>query len=80
MKKHIWTDLVSVENLIWVKSKISRRKNKGLFARNSDSVPYLGRHVYLLTVVSVSYMYHYKNPTKHVGLVQSGPHHHFIDN
>ena len=42
MKKHIWTDLVSVENLIWVKSKISRRKNKGLFARNSDSVPYWG--------------------------------------
>jgi len=31
---------------------------------------------YSRTVVSVSY-YHYKNPTKHVGVVQSGPHHHF---
>ena len=26
-------------------------------------------------------LFHYKNPTiKHVGLVQSGPHHHFIEN
>jgi len=23
---------------------------------------------------------HYKNPTKPVGVVQSGPHHHFIEN
>jgi len=30
-----------------------------------------------LTVVSV--IQHYKNPTKRVGLVQSGPHHHFIE-
>jgi hypothetical protein len=37
----------------------------------------VGRHVYSRTVVSVSY--HYKNPTKCAGLVQSGPHHHFID-
>jgi hypothetical protein len=30
------------------------------------------------TVVSVSY--YYKNPTQHVGLVESGPHHHLIEN
>jgi hypothetical protein len=36
-----------------------------------------GRHVYPRTVVSVCY--HHKNPTKRVGLVQSGPHHYFID-
>ena len=36
----------------------------------------LGRHVYPLTVVSVSW--HYKNPTQRVGLVQSGLHHHLI--
>jgi hypothetical protein len=36
------------------------------------------RHFYPRTVISVSY--HYKNPTKGVGLVQSGPRHHFIEN
>jgi hypothetical protein len=34
--------------------------------------------LYLLTVVSVNY--HYKNATKYVGLVQSGPHHHLMKN
>jgi hypothetical protein len=24
--------------------------------------------------------YHYKNPTQRVGLEQSGPHHHLVDN
>jgi hypothetical protein len=38
----------------------------------------VGRHVYLRTVVSVSQ--HYKNPTKRDCLVQSGPHHHLIEN
>ena len=33
---------------------------------------------FLQIVVSVSL--HYNNPTKHVGLVQSGPHHHLIEN
>jgi len=37
----------------------------------------VGRHVYPQTVVSVSW--HYKNPIKCVGLVQSGPHHHLIE-
>ena len=32
------------------------------------------KHVYTRTVVSVSW--HYKNLTKRLGLVQSGPHHH----
>jgi len=38
----------------------------------------VGRHVYPRTVVSMSL--HYKNPTKRVGLLQSGPHHHLIEN
>ena len=25
-------------------------------------------------------LFHYKNPTKRVGLAQSGPHHHLIEN
>ena len=29
---------------------------------------------------SVSVSYHYKNPTQRVGLEQSGPHHHLIEN
>jgi len=37
----------------------------------------VGRNVYPQTVVSVSY--HYENPTKLVGLVQSGHHYHLID-
>ena len=36
------------------------------------------RHVYPRTVVSVS-KYH-KKPAKRVGLEQSGPHHHLIEN
>ena len=36
------------------------------------------QHVYPQTVVSVSE--HFKNLTKSVGLVQSGRHHHFIEN
>ena len=35
------------------------------------------RHVYPLTVVSSSY--HYTNPTKHVGLVQSGHGHYLVE-
>jgi len=30
MKKHIWTDLVSVENLIWVKPKNIKEKEQRL--------------------------------------------------
>jgi hypothetical protein len=35
------------------------------------------QHVYQPTVVSVSW--HYENPTKHFGLVQSGHHYHLVD-
>jgi hypothetical protein len=35
------------------------------------------KHVYQPTVVSVSW--HYENPTKHFGLVQSGHHYHLVD-
>jgi hypothetical protein len=38
----------------------------------------VGRHICPQTVVSESC--HFKNPAKHVGLVQSGPHHHLIEN
>jgi len=38
----------------------------------------VGQHVYTWTVVSVTK--HCKNPTKRVGLVQSGPDHHLIEN
>jgi hypothetical protein len=38
----------------------------------------VGHQVSPQAVVSVSQ--HYKNPTKHVGQVQSGPHHHLITN
>ena len=34
----------------------------------------------IVGVMVVSVSQHYKNPTKCVGLVQSGPHHHFIEN
>jgi hypothetical protein len=37
----------------------------------------LERYVYLRTVVSVRY--HYKDPIKHVDLVQSGHHYHFTE-
>jgi hypothetical protein len=39
-----------------------RRKNKDCLARKQENVSGWGRHVYQLTVISVSY--HYKNPTK----------------
>jgi len=38
----------------------------------------VGRHVYPWPVVSVSQ--YQKYTTKRVGLVQSGPYHHFIEN
>jgi hypothetical protein len=48
------------------------------YLKNKKYKTKLGRHVYPQTVVSVSW--HYKNPTKLVDLVQSGPHHHHIEN
>ena len=53
-------------------------KEQRLVGSESGQHVRVGRHVYLRTVVSVSL--HYKNPTKHVGLVQNGPHHHLIEN
>jgi hypothetical protein len=46
---------------------------------SSESGKYVrvGRHVYPQTGVSVSWQY--KHPTKRVGLVQSGLHHHLIE-
>ena len=58
------------------KHAVLRRKRKDWLTRNQDYVSEWGQHVYPRTVVSVSQ--HYKNPTKRVGLVQSGHHHHLI--
>jgi hypothetical protein len=57
-----------------------RRKSKDWVALNQDNVFEWG-DMSPRTVVSVSQ--HYKNPSGHVGLVQSGPHnhhHHLIEN
>ena len=55
-----------------------REKSTGWLARKQICVR-VGRHVYSQTVVSVSL--HYKNKTKHFGLVQSRTHHyHLIEN
>ena len=53
-----------------------RRKIKDWLARNQDNV---GRHVYLWTV-RVSVSQYYNNPTKRVGLIQSGRNYHLIEN
>ena len=58
------------------KHTASRRKSKDWLARNQNNVTRVEWHVYLRIVVSVSW--HNKNPTKDVGLEQSGPHHHHL--
>ena len=57
-----------------------RRKSKDWLARNLNNVPEWSDMFPrgLRTVVSVSQ--HYKNPTRRVGLEQSGPHHHLMEN
>ena len=55
-----------------------RRKGKDWLARNRNNVSEVGLLICPRTVVSLNY--HYKNQTKRVGLVQSGPHHHLIEN
>ena len=52
-----------------------RKKSKDWLARNQDNVSEWGD---MSIVVSVSY--HCKTPTKRVGLVKHGPHHHLIEN
>ena len=51
-----------------------RRKSKYWLARNQDNVSQWGD----MTIVSVRQ--YYENPTKCVGLIESGPHHHLIEN
>ena len=53
-------------------------KSKDWLVLNQDNVSEWGDIIYPQTVVSVSQ--HYKNPTRRVDLVQSGPHHHLIEN
>ena len=55
-----------------VKHTTLRRKSKDWLARNQDNVSEWGD----MSIRSS----HYKNLTKRVGLVQIGPHHHFIEN
>ena len=55
-----------------------RRKSKDWLAQNQDNVSewdVMSIHGLLCQLGE-----HYNNPTKHVGLVQSGPHHHLIEN
>ena len=59
-------------------AKHTALRRKIWLARNRNNVVRVERHVYPLIVVSVNQ--HYKNPTQRVGLVQSGPHHHLIEN
>ena len=55
-----------------------KEKEQGLISSKSGLCVIVLRHVYPRTDVSVSW--HYKNPPKCVGLVQSEPHHHLIEN
>ena len=59
---------------IWcfsAKHVVLRRKNKDWLARNQNNVS---------TWIVVSVSEHYTNPTKGIGLVLGGPHHHLIEN
>ena len=61
------------------KHAVLRSKSRDWLVRNQNNVSeWAISYVYLRKVVSVSY--HYANPAKRVGLVQSGPHHHLIEN
>ena len=55
-----------------------RKKRKDWMAQNRMKCDRVGEHDYSWTVFSLSW--HYKNPTKRVGVVQSGPHYHITDN
>ena len=57
------------------KNTAIRRKNKDWLAPKQDNV---SEWVTCLSLTVVSVNYHTKNPTKHVDLVQSGPHHHHL--
>ena len=51
-----------------------RRKSKDWLALNQNNVSDWGN------MSTRGLLFQYKNPTKRVGLVQSGPHHHLIKN
>ena len=51
-----------------------RRKSKYWLVRNKNNVPESGD----MSIRGL--LFHYKNPTKHVGLVHSRLHNHLIDN
>ena len=55
-----------------------KEKEQRLVSSKSGLCVRVRRHVYPRTDVSVSW--HYENPTKCVGVVQSKPHHHLIEN
>jgi hypothetical protein len=51
-----------------------RRKSKDWLARNQNNVSEWN------DMSTRWLLFHYKNPTQRVGLVQSGPHHHLTEN
>jgi hypothetical protein len=53
-----------------------RRKSKDWLDRNQDNVSEWND----MSISGLLFQFHYKNSTKRVGLVQSVPHHHFIEN
>jgi hypothetical protein len=54
------------------KHTVLRRKSKDWLSRNQDNVPD--------SVVSIRELLFHINPTQRLGLEQSGPHHHLIEN
>ena len=72
MKNNHLLKLVYWYLLLLRKLTALRRKNKDWLARNQNNVSELSD-------VSIRrLLFHYKNPTQRVGLVQSGPHHHHL--
>jgi hypothetical protein len=57
-----------------------RRKSKDWLARNQDNVSEWGDMTIRRLFFQFFTVFHYKNLSKHVGLVESEPHHHLIEN
>ena len=73
LNQRLYIKLVFVASLLITNHQGERAKTSCLGIR----IICLERYVYLRTVVSVRY--HYKDPIKHVDLVQSGHHYHFTE-
>ena len=62
--------------LLFPKHAALTRKSKDWLAQNQVNVSDWGD----MSICGLLVSQHYKNPTKGVGLVQSGPHSHLIEN